>query len=294
MNRRSRAPYRTRAESPQLALPAGKRLAVHAIVNVEDWLYEAKLPRSILTAPGGFEPIPDVPNFAWYSYGMRVGIWRLLDAFGDLGIRATLSLNASVCDSYPAIVEATERAGWEIMAHGYHQRALPAAGEERAIVRETLARIERATGKRPRGWLGPGLVESFETADILASERLVYCCDWGPADDLPYELAVAGGSLLSVPYPVEMNDIVIFGLERRPDDAMLERGRRHFDRLYRESANGPKVMALALHPWISGVPHRIDHLEELLRYLSGHEGVTFMTGGEIADWFRSSVPAGAR
>ena len=294
MSRPSRAPYRSPQDRPKLALPDGARMGVHLIVNVEDWTYDQKLPRTLLTAPAGFEPTPDVPNWSWYAYGMRVGIWRILELLERLDVRATLSLNASVCDTYPSIVAATQAAGWEIMAHGYFQKAMPATGDERKTVRDALARIETATGTRPRGWLGPGLVESFDTADILAAEGLTYCCDWGPADDLPYPLEVASGALLAVPYPVEMNDIVIFGLERRPDDAMLARGKRHFDRLYRESASGPAIMALALHPWISGVPHRIDYLEELLTYIHGRGGVRFMTGGEIADWYASNAEALAR
>jgi allantoinase len=284
-----RAPFVPAPQRERLRLPNGARLAVHVIVNVEDWAYHKRLPRSVLTAPGGFEPIPDVPNFAWYSYGLRVGIWRMLELFSGLNIRPTLSLNASVCDAYPAIVEATERAGWEIMAHGYNQVALPASGDERTVIRDSLKRIEQMTHKRPRGWLGPGLVESFETADILAEEGLEYCCDWGAADDLPYEIEVASGKLLSVPYPVEMNDIVIFGIEKRPDDAMIDRGLRHFQCLYRESETQAKVMAVALHPWISGVPHRVDYLAEMLRSIASYPGVTFMSGGEITDWYRSAT-----
>jgi peptidoglycan/xylan/chitin deacetylase (PgdA/CDA1 family) len=294
MSRASRAQFRTPHGRPPLALPEGDRLAVHLVVNVEDWRYDVRLPRQVLTAPGGFQPLPDVPNFAWYSYGMRVGIWRLLELIERYTPHVTLSLNASVCDAYPSIVAATERAGWEIMAHGYYQQAMPTVDDERATIRDALARIERETGKRPRGWLGPGLVESFVTADLLADHGLLYCCDWGPADDLPFELEVARGTLIAVPYPVDMNDIVVFGLEQRPDDALLLRGKRHFDVLYRESANEPRIMAIALHPWISGVPHRIDYLDELLRYITGHAGVRFMSGGEIAEWFRSSRGAAAR
>jgi len=291
--RNSRAPYLAAPFRERLTLPGGKRLAIHVTVNVEDWQYAEKLPRSILTPPHGHDALPDVPNYAWFSYGMRVGIWRILELFAALGVRATLSLNASVCDTYPHIVEATERAGWEIMGHGVGQRIMTVVHDERAVVREALARVERATGKRPRGWLGPGLVESFATADILASEGLVYCCDWGPADDLPFDLAVASGRLVSVPYPVEMNDSVIYAIERRPDEALLERGKRHFDRLYRESETQAKIMAIALHPWLVGVPHRIDLLGELLRYVSEPPDTVFMNAGEIADWYCSLVPAPA-
>jgi peptidoglycan/xylan/chitin deacetylase (PgdA/CDA1 family) len=283
-----RAPYVPAPERPRLTLPHGKRLAVHVAVNVEDWHYDEQLPRIMLPAPRGHTAIPDVPNFAWYSYGMRVGIWRTIDALAAVGARATLSLNASVCDTYPQIIEATERAGWEIMGHGVHQRVMPLEKSERATVREALARVERATGKRPRGWLGPGLAESFETADILASEGLIYCCDWGAADDLPYDLTVSSGRLISVPYAVEMNDVVMYGVEQRPDDMIWERGKRTFDRLYAESETQAKIMPIALHPWIVGVPHRIGYLEELLRHLAVQPGVVFMTAGEIADWYAAS------
>ncbi|MFN2461805.1 MAG: polysaccharide deacetylase family protein [Candidatus Velthaea sp.] len=287
--KRSRAPYEAFIHRPRLRLPGDGRLAVHVIVNVEDWVLDGKLPRQILTAPLGAEPIPDVPNFAYYQYGMRVGIWRIFDVMRKHGVRVTMSLNASVCNSYRAIVDEAVRADWEMLGHGLFQRPMSMVEDERAVVRESLDVIERTTGRRPRGWLGPGLVETWETPEILVAEGITYCCDWGPCDDLPFPLEVASGSLLSVPYPIEMNDIVIFGLERRPDDAMLERGKRHFDCLYRESADQAKVMAIALHPWISGTPHRIGALDELLAYISAKPGTSFMNGGEIADWYAGAA-----
>jgi hypothetical protein len=134
-------------------------------------------------------------------------------------------------------------------------------------------------------------VETAATPEVLVDEGIEYCCDWGPADDLPYELDVENGALLAVPYPIDMNDIVIYGLERRPDDTLLERGRRFFDRLYRESETQAKIMPVALHPWIAGAPQRIDYLDALLAYVRGHDAVSFMRGGEIADWYRSVSPS---
>lgn len=283
-----RAPYLPSVARPRLHLPGGARLAVHVIVNVETWAYDAKLPRQVLTAPQGAEPVPDVPNYAWFEYGMRVGIWRVLDALRKQHGHVTLAINGAVSDAYPQIVKAAHEADWEMMGHGYFQRAMSLVEDERAVIRQTLDALERATGKRPRGWLGPGLVETWVTADILAEEGLAYCCDWGPADDLPYELKVESGRLIAVPYPLDLNDIVIYGLEKRPDETLLERGTRQFDRLYREGKKQAKVMALALHPWIVGVPHRIGYFEKLLRYISGKPDVVFMSGGEIADWYVSS------
>jgi len=283
------APYEPAFARPRLNLPNGARVAVHVIVNVEEWRLDAKLPRQVIPAPAGAEPIPDVPNYAWYEYGMRVGIWRVMEVMRAHAVPVTMSLNASVCTSYPVIVERAHADGWEMMGHGFFQRPMSMVEDERAVVRDTLDTIERLSGSRPRGWLGPGLVETWQTPDILAAEGLTYCCDWGPADDLPFELDVEGGSLLSVPYPIEMNDIVVFGIEKRPDETMLERGKRYVDRLYRESETQAKIMGIALHPWISGVPHRIDYLDELLGYLGAKPGVAFMNGGAIADWYRSAA-----
>jgi allantoinase len=280
-----RAEYVAPAERPRLVLPAQTRLAIHLIVNVEAWRYDAKLPRQILTAPHGAEPVPDVPNFAWFEYGMRVGIWRVFDALRGARGHVTLAINGAVCETYPQIVRAAARDGWEMMGHGFEQRAMALVGDERAVVRQTLDALEKATGKRPRGWLGPGLVETSKTLDVLAEEGLVYCCDWGPADDLPFDLQVSRGRMVAVPYPIDMNDIVIYGLEKRADDTLLERGKRQFDRLYRESEQQAKVMAIAFHPWIIGVPHRIGFLEELLSYVLARPGVAFMSAAELADWY---------
>ena len=270
-------------------LPNDARLAIHLIVNVEAWRYDAKLPRQILTAPQGVEPIPDVPNFAWFEYGMRVGIWRVFDALHAARGHVTLAINGSVCEAYPRIVETAVREQWEMMGHGFEQRAMSMVENERTVIRKTLDVLEKAGGKRPRGWLGPGLVETKKTADILAREGVEYCCDWGPADDLPYPIEVERGRLLAVPYPIEMNDIVIYGLEKRPDDTLFDRGKRQFDRLYRESEQQAKIMAIAFHPWIIGVPHRIGFLEELLAHMLAKPGVIFMSAGEITDWFTGSA-----
>lgn len=272
----------------RLSLPGGARIAIHLIVNVEAWRYDAKLPRQILSAPHGAEPVPDVPNYAWFEYGMRVGIWRVFEALAGARGHVTLAINGAVCEQYPQVVEAAVRDGWEMMGHGYEQRAMSLIKDERAAIRRTLDALEQSTGKRPRGWLGPGLVETAKTADLLAKEGLVYCCDWGPADDLPFELEVRRGRLVAVPYPLDMNDIVIYGLEKHADDTLLERGKRQFDRLYRESEAQAKIMAIAFHPWIVGVPHRIGFLEELLRYMCSKPDVAFMSAGEIADWYLST------
>jgi allantoinase len=272
-------------------LPGGARLAIHLIVNVEAWRFDEKLPRQILTAPQGAEPVPDVPNFAWFEYGMRTGIWRVFDALEPARRHVTLAINGLVCKEYPQVVERAIVDGWEMMGHGYEQRAMSTVDDERAVIRRTLDVLEKATGKRPRGWLGPGLVETEKTPGLLVKEGLEYCCDWGPADDVPYDIKVKHGRLVAIPYPIEMNDIVLYGLQNRPDEILLERGKRQFDRLYRESEREAKVMPIAFHPWIIGVPHRIGFLEELIRYMQWKPGVVFMNAAELLDAYMLSSRA---
>ncbi|HXP93025.1 MAG TPA: polysaccharide deacetylase family protein [Candidatus Binatia bacterium] len=281
--------YQPAFTRPRLRLPGGARLAIHVIVNIEEWDINARLPRALLSAPAGGEPVPDVPNFAWYEYGNRVGVWRFLDLLEKFRAKATLSVNANVANSYPLIVEKTHAAGWEMMGHGFIQKTMALVPDEAEVIAKTLDTLERATGQRPRGWLGPGLVETPQTLEHLAAAGIRYCCDWGPADDLPFELTLESGrAMLAVPYPVDMNDIVISAIERQPSHEIFARGKAQFDTLYAESEHNARIMAIALHPYITGVPHRIGYLEQLLAYCAGHTGVTFMRGGEIADWFSSA------
>jgi peptidoglycan/xylan/chitin deacetylase (PgdA/CDA1 family) len=285
--------YQASFERPRLQLPHGARLALHVVVNVEEWDLNARLPRTALSPPGGGVHVPDVPNFAWYEYGNRVGIWRLMDVLGNVDAKVTLAVNGNVARSYPLIVERAAAAGWEMMGHGFVQRTMATVEDEGAVIRETLEALERATGTRPRGWLGPGLVETEQTLEHLAEAGIAYCCDWGPADDLPFELVLPSGRpMLGVPYPVDMNDIVISAIEHQPSHELYARGKAQFDTLYAESEHNAKIMAIALHPYLTGVPHRIGYLQQLLAYCTAQRGVIFMCGAEIAAWFSSASHRG--
>ncbi len=273
--------------------PGGARLALHVIVNVEVWEYARAMPRTALPPPAGGGTVPDVPNFAWYQYGQRVGIWRLLDTLARHGVRATLSVNSAVCREYPEIIERTFGAGWEMMPHGVVQRTMATVEDEGAVVREALDELESATGRRPRGWLGPALVETPQTLDVLARAGLEYCCDWGPADDVPYDLDVAGARMVAVPYPIETNDIVVFAVERHPARELETRCLDALEVLHAESAQSPRVLALALHPYLTGTPHRIAVLDRILAAATQRYGATALTASELLDWYVAQTPAAA-
>jgi peptidoglycan/xylan/chitin deacetylase (PgdA/CDA1 family) len=265
-------------------LPKGARIAVWTIVNVEEWDIEKPMARQYLTAPQGVTTVPDVPNWAWHEYGMRVGFWRLLDALAKRKIRATTAINANVCRSYPAVAQAMRDAGWEFMGHGVKQGALHLVPDQRQVIRESIGLIREFTGNKPKGWLGPGLTETWETLDLLAAEGIEYVSDW-VNDDQPYEITTASGPLVSVPYTLELNDIVMMVIQHQPSSEWLQRAKDQFDRLHAEGARSPRVMALAVHPYISGVPHRMKYFEAVYDYIRKHKGVWMATGEEIYDCY---------
>ena len=285
---KERAEYSAIIDRKPVKLPDGARLGVWFIINVEKWDINATMARSVLPAPQGVTVTPDIPNYSWFDYGLRVGFWRLKSVLDKHQVRATMSLNAPVCNTYPQIVEQALSSGWEILAHGFEQRAINLEEDERAVIRRTIQTIREFTGKRPRGWMGPGLHETFDTPDILAEEGFEYVADW-VNDDQPYPLRVKTGSLVAVPYTVELNDIPIYVVQHHRSPEIYERSRDAFDILYEEGAESARFMGISMHPYVSGAAHRIKYIDKILQYLKGQEDVLFMTGEEILDWYNDSV-----
>ncbi|MFN4352692.1 MAG: polysaccharide deacetylase family protein [Hylemonella sp.] len=281
---RNRAPYQSIVKRPRLELPGGARVVVWNIVNVEVWDPAGAMPRAVLSPPMGSPLLPDVPNWSWHEYGMRVGFWRILEALSDRKMKATFALNGATCRMYEEVCTAALQAGWEFMGHGLVQRPMHKVEDQLAAIRETMDEIRKFTGKAPRGWESPGLTETDDTLDHLAECGIQYVADW-VLDDQPVALKSSKGAITSVPYTVELNDVVISAVQQHPSDEMLKRGKAHFDRLYRDGAKAPRVMAISVHPYLSGVPHRIAYLEQLYDYVLGHEHVLVWTGEQILDWF---------
>ncbi len=281
---RSRVPYRAIHDRPKLELPGGARVAVWTIVNVENWSPDAPMPRTVLPPPMGQPMLPDVPNWSWHEYGMRVGVWRFFDLLAKRGLKASFALNGSVCTQYPQVCAAARDADWDFMGHGFIQRPMHKVENQREAIESTVKAIEDFTGKKPRGWESPGLTETEETADLLAEAGIEYVADW-VLDDQPVPVATRAGRLISVPYTLEINDVVMTAVQQQPSDEILRRGRDQFDRLYQDGAQTPRVMAIAIHPYLTGVPHRVKYLEALYDYILGHEGVQMWTGAEILDWY---------
>jgi allantoinase len=282
--RRSPIPFEPASARSPLPPLDGKSLIAHLVVNVELWPFDQAMPRAILSAPHGRQPVPDVPNFSWVEYGLRRGLPRIIHMLERRSLTASVSFNAGVIESYPAAAAAVRDAGWEFVAHGMTQRGLQTEEDEAAVVTETLERIEAFTGARPRGWLGPGLQESFSTPDVLLAAGVDYVLDWAH-DEVPTWLQAEAGRLVALPYTLELNDSVIHAVENNPSNTMWSRLVDTLTTLDAERRGDPRCVTLALHPHLMGVPHRALYLERALDVLQARDDVVFVTGSRLADWF---------
>lgn len=279
-----RLPYSPITEREPLTLPGGARVAIWTVVNLEVWDIARAMPRMVLSPPMGVPQMPDVPNWSWHEYGMRVGVWRFFELFRSLGIRPTAALNGIVCERYPQIVSTAKDDGWEFIPHGHEQRPMQTIADQPTAIKKSLDTIEAATGTRPIGWLAPGMSQTFETPDFLAEAGIKYTGDY-VHDDEPSRIKTSEGDMVTVPYTFDMNDITMMALAHHEGKHFYERGVDQFTQLHKEGAARAKIMPIPIHAYLSGQPHRFVHLEKLYRYIAAQPDVVFMTGAEIYNWF---------
>ena len=235
------------AHRPKLALPDGARLVVWVIVNVEEWDPAQPMPRTVLTPPAGGAPMPDIPNWAWHEYGNRVGFWRMLEVIDEHRIRAVLAVNGSAIGRYEPIARAALERGWEFIGHGFTQKNMQKVADERDDIRKTAAAIRDFTGRNPRGWLGPGLTETWETPDLLVEEGYEYVCDW-VLDDQPVLLKTRTKPIVGIPYTQECNDVAMMLIQHHKASEYYDRAVDQFEQLYRDAAR------LGAHHGAGGAP----------------------------------------
>lgn len=290
MHPRQRLNFSSPFRRPPLKTSDGTRLIIWPVVNIEEWEIERPMPRQASPPPGGASvAVPDLPNWTWHEYGMRVGFWRLLDSFEKRNIKPTISINAKVCDTCPAVAAAARDAGWEFMAHCYVQMPIHKVEDEAAMIRRSVERLESFLGYRPRGWLGPGRTQTFDTLEHVAAAGFDWFGDW-IVDDQPLWVRTKHRPLASIPYTVEINDITVMVSGQHESDALLRRARDAFDRLYAESESSVRVMAFGVHPYVSGAAHRIRYFEEMIDFFAQQPGVSFWTGNQIYEWFVAQNP----
>lgn len=275
--------YHPISDRPALHWPEGKRVAFYVGLNIEHFLDDRPS-----TSIWPSQLVPDALNYGWRDYGARVGIWRTIDILDRHGVRASALLNSMVTDANPQIVAAGVERNWAWLAHGATNSTLHTGLEleaERTRLTEIVDTIESATGTRPRGWMGPGLTETANTPRLLAELGLSYLLDW-TNDDQPYRLTVPG--MLSVPYSVELNDLILFQRGLTGPD-FLQMVQDQYQVLRDDAANSGRVMALALHPFVIGQPFRAKYLDLALEYLVAQPDIWITTSDDIAEHFQRTA-----
>ena len=284
---KDRIAYSAMPDRPPVVWPGGARLALWVVPNIEHYEYRPEVVR--VRDPWPRLPHPDILGYGLRDYGNRVGVWRLMEVFDRLDIRATVSLSMAVLEMYPEIAEAMTERRWEFMCHGlyntrYHWNL--SEDEERAEIAHCQAIHRRVTGQDFAGWFSPAASNTLNTPDLVAEAGISYLCDLYH-DDQPTWVNVRQGDLISLPYSMEVNDSICWrrGME---GEAFAQKIVDEFETLY---AEGGRVMCIAVHPFIMGQPHRIAHLERALAHVLSQPGVWQATGEQIVTAWRTQQDA---
>ncbi|MFD0917172.1 polysaccharide deacetylase family protein [Pseudahrensia aquimaris] len=280
-----RVPYQMASQRRRLEPLGGKPLMVHLAMNVEYWPFDRPMPRGIIPAPHGAAATPpDVPNYSWVEYGMRVGMPRIMKMLAERSLPASALMNAQAADVYPSLMDAIIDANWELVGHGWFQQTLKQVDDEASVIRKTLDRLQQADGKRVRAWLGPGVAETLDTVDILKAHKIDFLHDWA-VDDLPVWLRTKHGPMVGLPYTFELNDVPVYAIQNGSCDEFLKRLEATLAVFEREMETNPRVLTLALHPHIIGVPHIAHYFEKALDILMARDDTVFVTSSTMGDWF---------
>lgn len=263
--------------------PGGARIALWITVALQ-W-FPLDMKGQPFKPPGALQTTyPDLRHYTLRDYGNRVGIFRVMKALERHGIRASAAMNATVALRYPSLLEEVLKRKWEVIAHGLDMDHLHYEGmaDEPALISQTLKALPKV-----RGWLSPAKSESHRTLDLLAAAGIEYVCDW-VNDDMPYPI----GTLHAMPHSADIDDYQILVNNHHGEDEFRDQVTDQFDLLYEEAAaQGGRIMAISLHPWVTGQPYRIGALESALAHIMRHPGVWPATGAEILDAWKAQRPA---
>ncbi len=269
--------------------PNGARIALWVVPALE--FFPLNQPAKPFKAPGGMvTPYPDLRHYTLRDYGNRVGVFRVFKVLDELGIKATVAMNSKVAERYPSLVDEVNRRHWEIVANGVDMGRLHYGGmdeaAETAQIDEALDTLRRISGQKITGWLSPAKSESMNTLDMVAARGIDYVCDW-INDDMPYPIETGNGTIFSMPHSHEIDDQTIMLHYQHSEEQFTQAIEDQFRVLYNESAErGGRILAITIHPWMSGQPHRIKALERGLAHVMSHDGVWSATGREILAAFK--------
>jgi allantoinase len=270
--------------------PGNARIALWIMPALEFFPLDMSPAPAGVKPPGAVDrPYPDCWNYTLRDYGNRIGAARIFRALERRGLPASVAFSSRLVERYPYLLDEALRLRFEVVAHGIDMNHIHATGVSRDVeetwVRRSLAILRSHSGQEVAGWYSPAYSESAHTLDLIAMEGCRYVCDW-VNDDMPYPLKTSAGTLHAMPHAYEISDLQLFHFYRYKPRQFVEQVMDHFEVLYREAAtSGGRIMALSLRPWLSGVPHRIAAVEEVLDRMMKYGGVWPATGAEIlATW----------
>ena len=279
-------------DRPRVQWPQGKTLAVWVNVSLEHFPLNpvgkpVKLPGSMTM------PYPDLRHYTLRDYGNRVGIYRFLNAFKRLGVQASFAVNAELAVRYPALLRALADYGGEVLGHSWNMDTPHAGGlaeaDEAALIERSLTTLRAATGQAVKGWLSPGKLQSPQTPELLHAHGVEYFADW-VNDELPYSFQTTRGPLWALPLTTEIEDRFVVMDNQHSEESWSEQVKDACDLLLAESQEqGGRLLAISLHPWVMGQPHRMKHLEAALAYVLAQPGVWNAQPGDILAAFAAQL-----
>ncbi len=281
-----RYPWEMLQDRRPVTWPGGASLAVW--MNVSLPYYPLDQSNDPFPPPYGMRTVyPDLRHYSLREYGHRVGVFRFFDALDAAGVKATFAVSARLAQRYPYLAERLAERDDEITCHGWsmnhpHHGDLDPKVEEE-LVRRSFQVLREATGRDIAGWLSPGKSQSRHTPDLLTAHGVRYMCDW-VNDELPYRFFTANGPIVSMPLSTELEDAHILAGSLHSVSEYVAQVSDALDLLLTESkSEGGRMLALSMHPWMLGQPHRIGALEEILALITSREGVWTATAGEIVE-----------
>jgi allantoinase len=283
-------PWKVRRREEPIEWPNKARIAIVLTVAFE---WSDKLAFGHLhTSYGMLGPFPkdalckiDFPTASMWEYGGKVGVWRILELLDRYGIKASFVTNGICAERYMDATKEIARRGHEITAHAYEQHTFVCnlnPDEEREMIRKTVSAIKNATGVSPVCWVSPMYRSSANTPKLLMDVGFIALSDYHD-DDLPYTFKVNGKNMVVVPHSMEINDFRWF--HGFTPMQIFEFFKDYFDVLYEEGKTHPKMMNVAMHPWLAGRPHRTKALEAIIKYAKSFPNVWFAKREEIARWW---------
>lgn len=283
--------WETIVSRPLPAWPGEAHVALLVVVPLQWFRFDGQGAYAPLGGPS--KEFPDYREWSWKDYGMRVGLFRVLEVLDRLGVQATIAADAETCQRYPRVLDEIRTRDLEVVVHGRSANDLHHDGlteeEERSLIAEAVDVVSAASGAPAKGWLSPSRTQSSRTASLVSEHGLEYILDWAN-DDAPYRLHAGAARLVSVPLSYELLDVNSIWQLRHTAPEWADQVADAAALLDGEGAHaGGRLLSLTITPWLLGQPHRIPYLEDALARATDVPRMWSASGTAIAEAFRAGT-----